>query len=100
MKLFGRSESDPSDEFKVLKQLVEQLQRSVDLIDQDLKSDRYDIAELKLRQGRIDDQLQEMRRLWETQTASIKQSTSDTIRDEVKELKEEVTKSNEIPSNT
>ncbi len=99
MKLFGDSKVQESDEFKVLKQMIEQLQRSLDIIDHDMKNDRYDIAELKIRQGRIDDQLQEMRQLWNTQTSTIKQTVSDTISEEVKEIKEGV-KSNEGSSKT
>ncbi len=84
MKLFGLSTAESSDEFKVLKQAIDQLQRSVDIIDHDMKGDRYDIGELKIRQGRIDDQMAEIRRLWENQTTSLKQTVSDTISEELK----------------
>lgn len=73
------------DEYKVLADKVDSIQKSVNIVDQDLEKDRQDISQLIIRIGSLEAQIDEMRKL----ISCIPQKTQDKVAEAIEPARQE-----------
>ena len=76
------------DEFSVVYRMLQSIQKSIDIFTKDMQDDRNDISELKIRMGKVEDQMNEFLSRYNTQTEKLK----NVIKDETALLEEKMDK--------
>ena len=82
-----------TDEFKVLKDKVDSIQGSLDIIDRDMGKDREDLQQLSIRVGAMEDQLEELRKQIRTLIDKVGDRIAEAVepvRQEAQDLKETI----------
>jgi predicted nucleic acid-binding Zn-ribbon protein len=76
------------DEFNILTDQMQKLQRSVDIIDRDLEKDREDIRNLVLRLGAVEAQVDEVQRMFKTHENRIGDTVEEATKPIIKEARD------------
>lgn len=76
------------DEFSVVYRMLQSIQKSIDIFTKDMQDDRNDISELKIRMGKVEDQMNEFLSRYNIQTEKLK----NVIKDETALLEEKMDK--------
>lgn len=85
-----------TDEFKVLREKVDSIQRNVDRIDRDLAEDRKYMHEFVIRLGNVENGISQLLRGQQTTTNRIKDAVEDIIEPAAEEVSKEAKSLKEI----
>lgn len=85
-KMFAQFQDLIRDQLDIIVKQQRTMQVSIDRLDRDLGEDRKDISDIKMRQGKIDYQMDEIRSLFGQQTQKIKETVQDVVHDNVSQV--------------